>query len=262
MLIHRIITSLILFSLILVIFFFATDPILIASMILFCTIAVYELTNMYQFNILSKLLVITIFLILTTTLCVMHYQFASIIIRFVSMFLWYFTVPIILIAHPQHFSKVIITIITIIMFTSATYILVTLHQTIGALELLSIMMVAWLSDVSAYFVGKKFGKHQLAPAISPNKTLEGAFASLISVTIYFILLKYFAIIHYLPNYFVLIKFSIVLVSAGIMGDLLESWLKRVASVKDSSNILPGHGGVFDRIDSMVAILAVAFILLH
>jgi phosphatidate cytidylyltransferase len=127
--------------------------------------------------------------------------------------------------------------------------------------LLMVLGIAWVSDISAYFVGRKFGGKKLAPEISPGKTWAGVWGALAGVGIYamVLLLARFAITDLPKGYPLLVFFSVTLGSIflailGIMGDLFESLLKRQAGIKDSSNILPGHGGVLDRMDSLIAIL--------
>jgi phosphatidate cytidylyltransferase len=131
-------------------------------------------------------------------------------------------------------------------------------RAIDATLLLSLMATIWIADSAAYFAGKKFGKHKLAPSISPGKTWEGVAGALVGVTI-------FATIIVLGfGYHDLLIFPLFWAVAilGVMGDLFESMLKRQAGVKDSGNILPGHGGVLDRIDGLIPALPVAVILIY
>jgi phosphatidate cytidylyltransferase len=128
----------------------------------------------------------------------------------------------------------------------------------GPFVLLAILAMIWLADVAAYFSGKAFGKHKLAPSISPGKTWEGAIGGGVAVLIFGIL--------FLPelpnpipgkvaiNYVSLSLALLALTAISIAGDLFESMLKRQAGLKDSSNVLPGHGGVLDRIDSQTSTL--------
>jgi phosphatidate cytidylyltransferase len=119
--------------------------------------------------------------------------------------------------------------------------------------LLLVMMMVWIADSVAYFVGRAFGKHKLAPVISPKKSWEGVAGGYLGVIIFTLLVQRYFMGY---SWYALLLLASVLTFVGIGGDLLESWLKRVANVKDSSQLLPGHGGVFDRIDSLIAVIAV------
>ena len=121
--------------------------------------------------------------------------------------------------------------------------------------LIYLLVVIALADSGAYFIGKKYGKTKLAPVISPKKTIEGLWGGLlISATtagVYSIYFPMGAI-----NRCLLIIVSIAIVFFALLGDLFESLLKRVVGLKDSGNILPGHGGILDRLDSIFAALPV------
>jgi phosphatidate cytidylyltransferase len=131
-------------------------------------------------------------------------------------------------------------------------------RTAGPWALLSVLAIAWVADSAAYFSGKAFGKHKLAPQISPGKSWEGVVGGVLGVLIYVYLLPKSLFAHGellpLPYWLVI---AIVLTAVSVMGDLLESLFKRQAGIKDSSQLLPGHGGVLDRVDSLLAILPVA-----
>jgi phosphatidate cytidylyltransferase len=131
--------------------------------------------------------------------------------------------------------------------------LVQLRQA-GALALLAIMGGVWLADIAAYFTGRTFGKHKLAPTISPGKTWEGAMGAVLAVLAYGFMLSPKLPPVFSENHSLLFVVLIFLTALSIIGDLFESLLKRQAGLKDSSNVLPGHGGVLDRIDSMTSTL--------
>jgi phosphatidate cytidylyltransferase len=135
------------------------------------------------------------------------------------------------------------------------------------LYLLSVLAIVWCADIFAYFCGKAFGKRKLAPSISPGKSWEGAIGGGIVTLVVATLVIAFggdalattfpvrvqASLGWAVTYIVLI----LIVAASIVGDLFESQLKRRAAMKDSSNLLPGHGGVLDRIDALVPVLPLA-----
>ena len=116
-------------------------------------------------------------------------------------------------------------------------------------------VVAFLSDSGAYFVGKFLGKHQLAPVISPKKTIEGAVGGLltavIGMVVYGLLLDH--AFGFEVNYFFAAVYGVVGSVAGMFGDLCFSVIKRQTGIKDFGNVIPGHGGVLDRFDSMVIV---------
>jgi phosphatidate cytidylyltransferase len=137
----------------------------------------------------------------------------------------------------------------------------------GALFVLSVLIVVWVADIAAYFAGRAFGRRKLAPSISPGKTLEGAFAGVVGVV------AWLAISAQWPQTFAssllsqgswlaLLGTGVLLAVFSIAGDLYESLLKRRAGVKDSSQLLPGHGGVYDRIDAVVAVVPLGFLLIE
>lgn len=128
-------------------------------------------------------------------------------------------------------------------------------RTLGPGVLLGIFAVVWMADIAAYFSGKAFGKHKLAPSISPGKTWEGAIGAGVGVVIYGLVVRQVFGLELLTlPLWILALVAVTAVS--IIGDLYESLLKRKAGIKDSSNILPGHGGVLDRIDSLTSTLPV------
>ena len=121
--------------------------------------------------------------------------------------------------------------------------------------MMAILFSIWICDTAAYFIGKKWGKNKLFESVSPKKTWEGAIAGFITGTGFFVLAFY--VIQLIFNYsggfsfLHVIAIGIIISSLGQIGDLAESKLKRDAGVKDSSNLLPGHGGIFDRFDSIM-----------
>ncbi|MDP3539509.1 MAG: phosphatidate cytidylyltransferase [Azonexus sp.] len=128
-------------------------------------------------------------------------------------------------------------------------------RTLGPGVLLGIFAVVWMADIAAYFSGKAFGKHKLAPSISPGKTWEGAIGAGVGVVIYGLVVRQVFGLELLTLPLWILAL-IALTAISIIGDLYESLLKRKAGIKDSSNILPGHGGVLDRIDSLTSTLPV------
>jgi len=112
-----------------------------------------------------------------------------------------------------------------------------------------LLLVTWASDTGAYYIGTLYGRHRLAPAISPKKTVEGLVGGLIGA----IIVAYAARWWFLPELSGLdcLVLAILLTITGLWGDLTESAMKRSAGIKDSGGILPGHGGMLDRLDSLL-----------
>ena len=130
----------------------------------------------------------------------------------------------------------------------------------GAWLLLALMAVCWVADTAAYFAGRKFGKRKLAPSISPGKSWEGVMGAYVGITCYALLIIQSPIATTFGGW-ALLPAVWILTALSIVGDLLESLFKRQAGLKDSSNLLPGHGGILDRIDSQLAILPVSVAIL-
>lgn len=140
----------------------------------------------------------------------------------------------------------------------------------GPWFLLSVCAIVWVADIAAYFGGRAFGRRKLAPTISPGKSWEGAFSGALGVLV---LAVVWALVQPEPNanffawllsrggWGLLVGAALVLTAFSVMGDLFESLVKRAAGVKDSSQLLPGHGGVLDRMDALLPVLPVAMTLL-
>ena len=136
------------------------------------------------------------------------------------------------------------------------------------LYLFSVMAIVWIADIGAYFSGKAFGKRKLAPSISPGKSWEGAIGGWIAVLVLAVvsarvpaLRDTFAVqLQSDRGWVVLVVVLSLMVAASVVGDLFESQLKRRAGVKDSSSLLPGHGGVLDRIDALIPALPLALLI--
>lgn len=126
-----------------------------------------------------------------------------------------------------------------------------LHHVHGGEVLLYMLTLVWLADIGAYFSGRKFGQRKLAPSISPAKTWEGVYGGVL-VNLGWILLVFWLTGGWGFDFLPFVLIGIATVAISIVGDLFESILKREAGVKDSGQMLPGHGGVLDRIDSVIA----------
>ena len=195
------------------------------------------------------------------------WQFALLLL---AVIFWFFVAPFIL-AKGMNLSleklRPFYVVLGLILLPATWFALVFLRE-LGLIFLLSSMALVWVADIGAYFVGKAFGKRKLAVQISPGKSIEGAIGGLILCYVYAFLCVYF-----LPFESTLfgawaIRFGwvpmflmvTVLTAFSIFGDLFESQLKRLAGVKDSSHLLPGHGGVLDRVDALIPAMPIAALL--
>jgi phosphatidate cytidylyltransferase len=174
----------------------------------------------------------------------------------VSLFWWVLTFIWVL-SYPktaQHWSNYFIQFLAgflILIPAWSSIIGLRVYGDLGPYLLLYLLSLIWVADTGAYFGGRWLGKHKLAPAVSPGKTWEGVFSAFIFTVIYALGVTYF--LDALGNqWLAFVVLSQVTVIFSILGDLAESMFKRHAGVKDSSNILPGHGGLLDRIDSLTA----------
>lgn len=128
--------------------------------------------------------------------------------------------------------------------------------------LLMLMSIVWISDTAAYFCGKRWGRRKLAPSISPGKTWEGVYGALAGVAVYYVLVSALG-----PPAPPALQGAtgcgvfLLLTVLGVEGDLFESWVKRTAGVKDSGTVFPGHGGMLDRIDALLASMPAAALIL-
>ncbi|MDO5608226.1 MAG: phosphatidate cytidylyltransferase [Capnocytophaga sp.] len=131
-------------------------------------------------------------------------------------------------------------------------------QSDAQLTMIGILCIIWASDSFAYLVGKNFGRHKLLEHISPKKTIEGSLGGLVGAMITAVIIAQYSE----KNTWEWILFATILVLAGTLGDLVESRFKRIAKVKDSGTILPGHGGLLDRLDSLIFASPFAFLTLQ
>jgi phosphatidate cytidylyltransferase len=141
----------------------------------------------------------------------------------------------------------------VLVLASSWYALFVLQP--SADRLFALLAVVWIADSAAYFAGRRFGRRKLAPRISPGKTWEGVAGAAVGVGVYYVLVW----VAWAPAFLAghrLLDLALVagIVALSVEGDLFESWMKRRAGVKDSGSLLPGHGGVLDRIDGVVAAL--------
>jgi phosphatidate cytidylyltransferase len=195
------------------------------------------------------------------------WQFALLLL---AAIFWFFLAPFIL-AKGMNVSlqklRPFYVVLGFILLPATWFSLVFLRE-LGLVFLLSTMALVWVADIGAYFVGKAIGKRKLAAQISPGKSIEGALGGLLLCYGYALLCVF-----YLPfessifgawairfGWVPMFVMVTVLTAFSIFGDLFESQLKRMAGVKDSSHLLPGHGGVLDRVDALIPTMPIAALL--
>ena len=187
-----------------------------------------------------------------------------------AVLFWFFVAPFIL-ARGMNLSltklRPFYVVLGLILLPATWFAIVFLRE-LGLVFLLSTMALVWVADIGAYFVGKAFGKRKLAAQISPGKSVEGAVGGLVLCYVYAL-----ACVFFLPfestifgawairfGWVPMLLMVTLLTAFSIFGDLFESQLKRLAGVKDSSQLLPGHGGVLDRVDALIPTMPIAAIL--
>lgn len=174
--------------------------------------------------------------------------------------LWWCCALYFVLVHPRHsalWNNLIAKLIIGLCILVPTWVsLVILHASplFGPHYVLYIIMLLWAADTGAYFGGHRWGKNKLAPGISPGKTREGAVSGALSVALYAAVACYLfnSTIMNVTGWVIFIGLSLVAFVFSVIGDLTESMYKRQVGVKDSGNLLPGHGGILDRIDSLTA----------
>lgn len=176
---------------------------------------------------------------------------------------WIVCVPLWLPQHGHKLSAVLLLLIGVVVLLPAYAALVHLRE-VHPVTLLLFLATVWIADIAAYFSGRRFGGRKLAPSISPGKTWAGAYGAVVATAIYaalwIVLLPQFIPpgVEALPGGRLWMFICIAaLTTVAILGDLFESALKRQAGVKDSSHLLPGHGGVLDRVDALLPVLPLA-----
>ncbi|MXP67221.1 phosphatidate cytidylyltransferase [Pantoea sp. Aalb] len=267
---NRLITSLILiFSIIILLFFISLSSFAIITIII-CMFATYEWgqlagIKMHKQRILlttmhgSLLYLLLIFLLQPNQYNLYQFQIKSI---FFASLGWWFIALILMIFYPSsatmwrssRFLRLLFGMFTLIPFFVGIIELrqykYNIDSSLGAWWLLFVMLIVWSIDTGSYVFGKFFGKYKLAVKISPNKTWEGVFGGVICSLIVSWLFAVLSPLHMKPS--ILTMYTLIIMIAAVIGDLTESMFKREVGIKDSSKLIPGHGGILDRIDSLTA----------
>lgn len=251
----RIITALVLMFGFLAALFYTSGMVWAFITLAATLIGVWEWSKLIKLNLpqtmfgIASALSIGLMLIFTSNLLLGHYVDKLVpILLSISAIFWVVLAPIWLITRKKISHKLAMAILGLSLLLATWIALNRLHN-ISPWLLLAVLATVWLADIAAYFTGKQFGRHKIAPEISPGKTWEGVAGAVLAATLYGLLLCSYL---HISRWLIVGLWLIVILS--VMGDLFESLLKRQAGVKDSSHLLPGHGGVLDRIDGLIPIL--------
>ena len=213
-------------------------------------LAAWEWADMAHFNKAQAMLYIGVFSALILPVIFFAGSWAGLLnlaISSVAFLFWLIFVPVWLKFKFRMRNKWLLALIGLIVIAPVWFALIALDP----ISQLILLATVWIADIAAYLVGKRFGKHQLAPNISPGKTWEGFYGALAAVAIYACLLSWG--LHMGGNFVIML---LIVAAFSVLGDLFESLIKRQAGVKDSGDLLPGHGGVLDRVDGGLAALPI------
>ncbi len=259
----RIMTACVLIAAFIPILFFSTHLFWAACMLLVSLVALFEwakLINVTQgasviYTIVCGLLgVAVLYLANEKGFHWLFYQSLSAFI--IALGFWVLIVPVLLTKFVVIKSKWLLLFLGFLLIAPLWFALIC-AKVADPLLLLTLLASIWIADSAAYFAGKNLGKRKLAPSINPGKTWEGVIGALLAVS-------FFGAILYFTNVAGITVFPLLwlVVVLSIMGDLFESLIKRQVNKKDSGNILPGHGGILDRIDGVIPSLPIAILMIY
>ena len=271
----RVITALILFPLAVFGILFLSNHTFAAFVGFIMLLGAYEWAGFAKYpSFASKIAYVVIVATILISLWLVNFILSADVMNTIAAVFWMFSLILIL-GYPGSAGfwggrPVVISTIGLFLLTITWYAVVAIHgiaavqfsliQISGPYLLLSVLMLIFAADTGAYFAGKRFGKHKLSPKVSPGKSIEGVIGGLVLALILSILFTLWQGGDF-QNYMRIIGITIVTVFFSVVGDLMESMFKRQADIKDSSNLLPGHGGILDRIDSITAAVPIFYIAL-
>lgn len=248
---QRIITAIVAAAVFLPIVIIGGLPIVFLAYLL-ASIALYELLKMRNLKLFSipgliSLIVLWTFLLPDSyELIIFNQQFSK--VEFVFLAILLFLTYTVALKNTFTFDDVGFSVMAVIYVGMGFYYFVETREA-GLVYIFYSLFIIWATDSGAYFIGRAFGKRKLWPEISPNKTVEGFFGGIVCAVLVSILFVVFTDIN--ASFLKLGVITILLSIFGQVGDLVESALKRHYNVKDSGTILPGHGGILDRFDSLL-----------
>lgn len=255
---QRIITAVVAAAVFLPIVIYGGTPFILLTYLL-ATVALYELLKMRKLSLFSvpgiiSLVLLWIFLQpdqFTDLLANLDYTKIELALFAVLLFMTYTVVT----KNRFTFDDVAFAILsTLYIGIGFYYFIETRNADSGLIYIFYALFIIWATDSGAYFIGRAFGKKKLWPEISPKKTVEGFFGGIVSALVVALLFVIFSEIDANTAIWKLFLITTVLSVSGQIGDLVESAIKRHYQIKDSGNILPGHGGILDRFDSLLFVL--------
>ncbi|MFB7639178.1 phosphatidate cytidylyltransferase [Peribacillus butanolivorans] len=260
---QRIITAVVLAAIFIPIVILGGIPFLLLVYLL-ASIGLYELMKMKNMRVVSFEAILSHILLWvlllpnenTAFLANINYDKVQIFLMGVLLLLLYTVVS----KNRFTFDDAGFLVITILYLGMGFYYLFETRDSVGLglIYILLALFTIWATDSGAYFIGKSLGKRKLWPEISPNKTVEGFFGGIFSALIVGVLFYVFSSLDYTLLQLLLI--SLIIAIFGQLGDLVQSAYKRHYGVKDSGKLLPGHGGILDRLDSLIFILPILHLL--
>lgn len=261
----RVLTAVVMLLILLPLLFWGTPPLVRVACVIIFAVASWECARLFDYATPS---LIAFFWTIVMTGIIWFGELADFMAIWVlsAVLVVCFFIPFLLFGLPRRksvFNRLTSILYNIALLACFLAIMTFIQQ--SALYLLSVLSVVWLADTGAYFAGMVWGRHHLAPRISPKKSWEGVIGGWLSVLIVALLVVQFDMFH--DTFFMdvakrwgssgLIVVLTLLTATSVWGDLIESQLKRHVNLKDSSQLLPGHGGVLDRIDALVFTVPIA-----
>lgn len=269
----RVITSIFITAVLVAILLLSETFVFSAALSILAVIAVnevmrvFELDKKYAVSIPAYLIAAvmpTLSFIMLRVFAAPEYKFIVALALVLFVFMIYLFVAAVFMRGKLEFASLSAGFV-LVMYITACFSALSVIRYIGSAGLFNIGMVfigAWISDVFAYFSGRLFGKHKLIPEISPKKTVEGSVGAIVCTTLFMLLYGWIVTLctDLSANYIVLAVAGPILSVVGQIGDLIASLVKRERGVKDYGTLLPGHGGIMDRFDSILTVSGATMII--
>ncbi|WP_334473265.1 phosphatidate cytidylyltransferase [Arsenophonus sp. PmNCSU2021_1] len=269
----RIITAIILIPLVIAALFFLPPNLFGYVIIVICSLAAWEWSQFIGWTVqIKRIISVVLFGICLLGLQLSFQDLSQLTTEPLIFYIlsaglvWWLVAIILVVTFPTSarfwsqsvILKILFGVLTILPFYCGMLVLKSvdyhIDNFIGAWWVLYVMLLVWSADSGAYFFGHLFGKHKLAAKVSPGKTLEGMLGGMLTAGIIAWLFSLFVPVLLISKN--LLFCSVIVVIISVFGDLTESMFKRQAGIKDSSHLIPGHGGVLDRIDSLTSAIPV------